>query len=93
MTWCGHQGFQTPPNNTFLINGKNMGNWGYEVRLFSFHPLDISAQKKQEWQHSLTMAPSHSGTILVINMTYNNQFHHSPSSQLQFLSLILTLPF
>ena len=62
MTWCGYQGFQAPPNNTFLVNGKNMGNWGYEVRLYLFHPLN----KKSERQHSHTMVGSQPDIILVL---------------------------
>ena len=51
MTWCGHQGFQAPPNNPFLVNRKNMGNWGYEVGLPPFHPLNIPPEMKPECRH------------------------------------------
>ena len=52
MTWCGHQGFQTPPNNPFLVNGKNMGNWGYEVGLSPFPSLNIHPGKKPEYRRN-----------------------------------------
>ena len=34
MTWCGKQGLQHPPNHKFVVDGKCVGNWGYEVRCF-----------------------------------------------------------
>ncbi|KAL2055521.1 hypothetical protein ABVK25_004329 [Lepraria finkii] len=38
MTWCGKQGLQAAPNNTFLVDGKNLGNWGAEVSSSAFQP-------------------------------------------------------
>lgn len=39
MTWYGQQGLQSEPNKIFLVDGKNMGNWGAEVgeALFDHH--------------------------------------------------------
>lgn len=31
MTWGGMQGLQSKPNNAFMVDGVNMGNWGCEV--------------------------------------------------------------
>ncbi|KAI9874851.1 MAG: hypothetical protein M1830_009184 [Pleopsidium flavum] len=38
MTWNGKQGFQHPPNNSFLVDGKYAGNWGRE-RGLSYHHI------------------------------------------------------
>lgn len=33
---CNKQGFQSPPNHKFLVDGKVAGYWGAEVRLYYF---------------------------------------------------------
>ncbi|KAL9122525.1 MAG: hypothetical protein Q9187_000925 [Circinaria calcarea] len=33
MTWNGHQGFQSPPNKPFIVDGEVAGNWGAERNL------------------------------------------------------------
>ena len=78
MTWCGYQGFQAPPNNTFLVNGKKMGNWGYEVRLPPFRPFIIPSDRSQNSAIRIIVASHFSA-----NINETPRFHHSPSSQLQ----------
>ncbi|MCJ1364715.1 hypothetical protein MMC16_003831 [Acarospora aff. strigata] len=38
MTWNGKQGFDHPPNNSFIVNGRYAGNWGRE-RGLSYHRI------------------------------------------------------
>ncbi|KAA6410377.1 MAG: serine carboxypeptidase [Lasallia pustulata] len=38
MTWCGKQGFQSPPDKNFTVDGQVAGNWGYE-RGLSYHHI------------------------------------------------------
>ncbi|KAL8745359.1 MAG: hypothetical protein Q9184_007885 [Pyrenodesmia sp. 2 TL-2023] len=39
MTWNNQQGFQSPPNHTFIVNGTHVANWGYERNLSYHHIL------------------------------------------------------
>ena len=47
MTWCGKQGLQAAPNNTFLVDGKNTGNWG---------ALRFVADRGLSYHHILVLA-------------------------------------
>lgn len=85
MTWCGHQGFQAPPNNTFLVDGKNMGNWAYEVRL-SLSYLSISLQPRSSDDRIPMQCSLRIPTQNLHQFHQIHQLHQFFSSQLQQVS-------
>ena len=81
MTWCGYQGFQAPPNNTFLVNGKKMGSWGYEVRLPPFRPFIIPSDRSQNSTIRIKVASHFSANIIETTNSITRPHHNYNISQ------------